>query len=138
MNKLFVDTSGWLAILVSSDHHHKNAVEIYLERIKSGHEIVTHEGILLEVGNALAGVKTRHIVNDFLATVSCSEKIELVRFSPSFIEEGWNLFSERMDKEWGIIDCLSFVIMKDRKIHEALTADRHFRQAGFVKLLSYE
>lgn len=138
MNKFFVDTSGWVAVLVSSDYHHKNAVKIYLERLAALYDIVTHEGILLEVGNALAGVKTRATVIDFLETLSSSGRIALILFTPSFLDAGWNLFSERMDKEWGIVDCLSFVVMKDLGINEALTADRHFLQAGFVKLLNYE
>lgn len=138
MNKFFVDTSGWVAVLVSSDYHHKNAVKIYLELLSTGYDIVTHEGILLEVGNALAGVKTWATVIDLLENISGSARIDLIPFTPSFLEAGWKLFSERMDKEWGIVDCLSFVVMKDLGINEALTADRHFLQAGFVKLLNYE
>jgi predicted nucleic acid-binding protein len=40
-----------------------------------------------------------------------------------------------MDKPWGLTDCLSFIVMQERGITEALTADEHFRQAGFVPLL---
>lgn len=135
MKKIFVDTSGWIAILVSSDQYHNNAVKIYLECIAAGCNFVTHEGILLEVGNALAGSKSRETVIHFLATVSNSSRIELIPFSPSFIDDGWNLFFDRMDKEWGIVDCLSFVLMKNLELKEALSADRHFEQAGFRKLL---
>jgi hypothetical protein len=39
------------------------------------------------------------------------------------------------DKEWGLIDCMSFIVMQDRGITEALTADDHFNQAGFKALL---
>jgi len=38
------------------------------------------------------------------------------------------------DKEWGLVDCLSFVIMRERGITEALTPDRHFTRAGFKAL----
>jgi len=44
-------------------------------------------------------------------------------------------YQERMDKEWGLTDCISFVVMKERKITEAFTSDRHFEQAGFTNLL---
>ncbi len=40
-----------------------------------------------------------------------------------------------MDKEWGLVDCVSFVTMNQLGITEALTTDRHFEQAGFVALL---
>lgn len=138
MSKVFVDTSGWVAVLVRSDHHHQSAVDIYLERLSGGCDLVTHEGVLMEVGNALAGAKTRATVTKLLDTISRSARIELVHFTPTFLDAGWSLFSERMDKDWGIVDCLSFVVMKDLGISEALTADRHFSQAGFVKLLNYE
>lgn len=66
MRKVFVDTSGWLAVLVSSDLHHKNAVETYLKLITQGCRLVMHDGILLELGNALSGVKTRSIVRNYV------------------------------------------------------------------------
>jgi hypothetical protein len=40
-----------------------------------------------------------------------------------------------MDKEWSLVDCISFAVMKQRKIKEALTADHHFVQAGFRAIL---
>lgn len=45
------------------------------------------------------------------------------------------LYGERLDKEWGLTDCISFVVMQDRKLRQAVTTDRHFGQAGFVNLL---
>jgi predicted nucleic acid-binding protein len=45
------------------------------------------------------------------------------------------MFRSRQDKEWGLVDCVSFVVMQNRGIAEALTADEHFHQAGFRSLL---
>jgi len=45
------------------------------------------------------------------------------------------LYAGRADKTWGLVDCLSFVVMRERRITEAFTADRHFEQAGFRILL---
>jgi hypothetical protein len=47
------------------------------------------------------------------------------------------LFRQRADKAWGLTDCISFVVMREREIPEALTADEHFEQAGFVALLNH-
>ena len=44
-------------------------------------------------------------------------------------------YKMRTDKEWGITDCISFVVMEEYGLTEALTADKHFRQAGFKALL---
>jgi hypothetical protein len=46
---------------------------------------------------------------------------------------GW--LRDRPDKDWSLTDCISFVVMEDENIKEALTADHHFEQAGFVALL---
>jgi predicted nucleic acid-binding protein len=51
------------------------------------------------------------------------------------LTRAFQLFSDRADKEWGLTDCVSFVVMADRGTREALTADEHFQQAGFVPLL---
>ncbi|MFM6264927.1 MAG: PIN domain-containing protein, partial [Dolichospermum sp.] len=42
---------------------------------------------------------------------------------------------QREDKEWGLVDCISFIVMQDRGISDALTTDIHFQQAGFRALL---
>ena len=49
--------------------------------------------------------------------------------------QAFALYREREDKEWGLTDCLSFVVMNERGLTDALTADDHFRQAGFRALL---
>jgi len=46
-----------------------------------------------------------------------------------------SLFKQRKDKEWGLVDCLSFIVMPNRGMTDALTADTHFQQAGFGPLL---
>ena len=45
------------------------------------------------------------------------------------------LMGERQDKDWSLTDCISFIVMKERGIHDALTTDKHFEQAGFTTLL---
>jgi predicted nucleic acid-binding protein len=50
-------------------------------------------------------------------------------------QEALDLFRSRTDKDWGLTDCVSFVLMMQEGVTEALTADLHFRQAGFSALL---
>jgi hypothetical protein len=49
--------------------------------------------------------------------------------------KGVQLYAQRPDKEWSLTDCISFVVMTQEGIFDALTGDRHFEQAGFVALL---
>ena len=49
--------------------------------------------------------------------------------------DDYHLYCQRNDKNWGIVDCISFIVMEERRITEALTTDIHFQQAGFRALL---
>ncbi len=55
--------------------------------------------------------------------------------SSELLEEGIALYLGRPDKDWSLTDCISFVVMEREGLREALTADRHFIQAGFTALL---
>lgn len=55
--------------------------------------------------------------------------------SPDLFGRGFELYAARPDKDWSLTDCISFVVMKDRRLERALTADVHFVQAGFHALL---
>ena len=60
---------------------------------------------------------------------------EVVPETTDLFKEGLKLYSSRPDKGWSLTDCLSFVVMKERGILDALTSDHHFNQAGFHALL---
>jgi predicted nucleic acid-binding protein len=51
------------------------------------------------------------------------------------MERALTLYEARKDKQWGLTDCISFVVMKEQGVETAATADRHFTQAGFSILL---
>jgi uncharacterized protein len=63
------------------------------------------------------------------------ENVEVVPLEMELYQEGVKLYASRSDKEWSLTDCISFVIMERLGLAEALTADHHFQQAGFVRLL---
>jgi len=47
------------------------------------------------------------------------------------VNKGIALYGARLYKEWSMVDCISFVVMKEKRIKMALTGDNHFNQAGF-------
>jgi predicted nucleic acid-binding protein len=61
--------------------------------------------------------------------------IEIVPLATDLLERGIDLFARRPDKSWSLTACISFVVMADRGLSEALTGDHHFEQAGFRALL---
>jgi predicted nucleic acid-binding protein len=50
-------------------------------------------------------------------------------------DQGMDLMAKRLDKDWSLVDCISFVVMRNAGVLTALTADEHFQQAGFTVLL---
>ena len=59
----------------------------------------------------------------------------ILPLSEELFARGLALFAKRGDKEWGLIDCISFVVMQERDITQALTTDTHFQLAGFQALM---
>jgi len=131
----FVDASGWIALVNVNDTLHQQAVRLFEQRLNEGRGFVTSSVVLLEVGNWLSPVPLRRLASDLIERVEHSSRIQVVELTPELYRKGWQLYRERPDKDWGVIDCISFAIMQERNIVEALTADRHFQQAGFVALL---
>jgi uncharacterized protein len=71
----------------------------------------------------------------FMAGLKTSPHVYIVHVDPTLDAQAWQLFTERPDKEWSLVDCASFVVMQQRGLREAFTTDHHFEQAGFVCLL---
>ncbi|TVR65516.1 MAG: hypothetical protein EA420_02900, partial [Candidatus Competibacteraceae bacterium] len=61
--------------------------------------------------------------------------VEITPLSELLYKEALWLYRERSDKEWGLIDCISCLVMKKKGIYQALTTDEHFRQMGFQVLM---
>jgi predicted nucleic acid-binding protein len=129
---IFIDTGYILALINTADEYHKQAITIASE-MKG--PFVTTEAVLTEIGNALAKLHWRTIAVSTLEDLRSDPDIEVVSISPELFDHAVKLYSSRMDKEWGITDCISFIVMEDRGVPAALTTDDHFRQAGFRTLL---
>jgi len=98
--------------------------------------LLTSAWVLLEVANALPGSRSRSRFERLLVGLRNAPNVEIVPADTTLFERGCQLYIERSDKEWSLTDCISFLVMKDRNITEALTADHHFEQAGFQSLLN--
>jgi len=134
-NDLFLDTSYAIALSSPSDAGHGRAVALSLEIERLKPAIVTTRPVLIEIGNALAKPKYRSAAGALISAVETDERITVVPLTDELFDRAFQLFIARPDKEWGLTDCVSFIVMGDRKLREALTADKHFEQAGFRALL---
>jgi predicted nucleic acid-binding protein len=130
-----VDTAYVLALISHRDqwHHHASRWSRQLEAGRV--PLLTTEFVLTEVGNALASVIERKFAVETIKTLQASEYVEIIPASRMLFDAGLDLYASRLDKDWGLTDCTSFVVMKERGIGDALTVDRHFQQARFRALL---
>jgi predicted nucleic acid-binding protein len=58
-------------------------------------------------------------------------QFEIIPYDSAVYRAGFDLYSQRPDKDWSLTDCISFAVMTERKLMDAVTADHHFEQAGF-------
>jgi len=130
---VFADTYYYIALLNAEDDDHARAIA-WTGQFDG--RIVTTDWVLTEVADGLSrgagrGAATR-LIRDLLADPA----VLIVEADRALFEQGLSLYEKRPDKEWSLTDCISFVVMEREKIRQALTADHHFEQAGFLKLLA--
>lgn len=128
----FADTFYFLALLNERDSSHEWAREYAADL---GCRLVTTDWVLVEVADALAAPAQRPAFLALWQEIRDKSAIEIVESDRSILLRGLDLYARRLDKGWSLTDCISFVVMTDRGLSEALTGDHHFEQAGFRALL---
>ena len=131
--RLFLDTAFVQALLNRNDQYHSIA-KLRLSELIAAKEVWTTEAILIEIGNALSASHREGAVH-FIKQCYTTPNIHVVPVDTEILKRGLVLYDERTDKEWGLTDCISFVVMSDQNLTDAMTTDRHFIQAGFQALM---
>jgi predicted nucleic acid-binding protein len=129
---VFADSFFFLALLNERDDSHATAVAFSQRR---NLRIITTRWVLVEVADALCAPKWRGHAIKLLDHTERLAAFTIVADSDAWFQRGTALFRERSDKHWSLTDCISFVVMADSRLTEALTGDHHFEQAGFTTLL---
>lgn len=137
MSPLFADTSGWGYLADSSQSLHTLAKAIYFTALRQRRKIVTTNYIVTELVALMNSPLRipRPIIVNFIESLKTSPYVEIIHIDHSLDGQAWQLLKNREDKDWSLVDCASFVLMKQYGITEAMTTDHHFEQAGFVRLL---
>lgn len=134
-DSVFLDAAYAIALASVTDRFHLQARALAGELKRNRTRLVTTGAVLLEIGNALSKVPHRRAAVQLLSSLRTDPSVEIIPLSEQLFEQAFKLYSDRPDKEWGLTDCLSFVVMRAQNITEALTTDEHFQQAGFKPLL---
>lgn len=132
MTPVFGDSWYYMALLNRRDTGHEAACGWSAANARP---VVLTDFVLIEVGNAFSRGRTRQQFLDLVALLRRDPNSTVVPASGELVERGLDLFAARPDKDWSLTDCISFVVMAEQGITEALTRDHHFEQAGFTILL---
>jgi hypothetical protein len=126
--QLFVDTGYIIALINETDRNHGQALA--LADKYDGYPLVTTDAVLLEIGNALSRIGRSQAV-EIINYFQQAAEVTLVHLNPMLFRAAVRMFEQYADKTWGLVDCVSFLVMREMKITAVLGFDRHFVQAGF-------
>lgn len=132
--RFLLDTVYVLGLLNPRDEIHAIA-RGWFGRVREAAELWVTEAVLVEIGNGLAAAQ-RERAAEFIQQCYRGGNFHVVPVDTALLHEALEVYRRHGDKTWGLTDCISFVVMNQRGLSGALTADEHFRQAGFRALLA--
>jgi uncharacterized protein len=133
--EIFVDTSGLYALVDRKDAHHPAARSVVERLVRAGRRLLATDYVVAEtvnLANARSGARVAIRVLDLLEQ-SAGIRIEWI--GTARFDATKTFFRKNADHAYSFTDCTSFVVMRELKLTQALTSDRHFIQAGFEALL---
>lgn len=132
MSLRLADAALFIAVLNRRDRFHAWATDYYR---RTHDRLLVPLPVLVEVGNYFSESAFRSKVIPFPRNVQSDARVSCVPLDAELMRNGMDLYVNRADQEWGLTDCISFVLMKRAGIQEAVTTDHHFEQAGFTILM---
>ncbi len=130
--KTLIDTSFVVALVNKRDEDHEKALEFSFDFNRK--QTIITDAILLEIGDSLSRRFKKECIEAIEGFFE-SEEVEVIRLNETLFNKAFELYKTHTDKTWGLVDCISFVVMKENNITDALTSDKHFVQAGFCALM---
>ena len=99
--------------------------------------IITSEVVLTEVLNDFSkrGQYFRDLATNLIRDLRTNSNVTIITQTTEQFDQALQLYQQRKDKAWSHTDCVSFNIMTEYEIIEALAYDKHFEQAGFITLM---
>jgi uncharacterized protein len=133
MSVVFADTSYYLALVNSNDRFHAAACRWTTDFAGTS---VTTAWVIAEVANSMCHASNRPFFLSLLRDLRTDARVMVIPPTAELFNRGLDLYSRRLDKDWSLTDCISFLVMEDRRLRDAATLDHHFAQAGFNVLIT--
>jgi len=129
--ELFVDTSAWYPLADPEHPDHPACAAALREGVRKGTRIVTTNLVVAETHALLLRRLGREPALTFLEGVSRPLMVVVASSQEWETRARLDWLEPYDDHEFSLADGVSFAVMADRGIGEALTLDRHFAAAGF-------
>jgi predicted nucleic acid-binding protein len=132
LSPIFLDTVGLIAIWDVDDQWHEAASQAFARLLSGRIPVMTTTYVLAECGNALSRTPFRRDVYDLWVTLEAGGRV----MTPTDADwrMAWEFYRRGEAGGAGLVDHLSFVVMRRLALTEAFTNDRHFAAAGFQTL----
>lgn len=134
-HETFVDTSGFYALLVRQDDRHEAARDFLRQAAERRQRFITTDYVIDETLTLLKARGHQRLLAGFSDSVLHSTACRIEWTDSERFSETVTFFLKRLDHGWSFTDCLSFRVMAELRLREALTKDSHFDAAGFIALL---
>lgn len=134
-SEIFIDTSGFFAMLARDDDRHAKAAKVVAAARKRQRGFVTTDYVLDETATLLKARRKTHLLASLFQRLNQTRACRIEWTDSERFHQVLAFFVKHADQEWSFTDCLSFVVMSDLRLREALTKDVHFQQAGYAALL---
>jgi predicted nucleic acid-binding protein len=132
--RFFLDTTFIAGYLNPRDQHHA-AAQRCMPLVKGAAEVVVTEVVLIEVGNLLRSTLHRQRAATFIDSCYSTRNITVVSVDTQLLKSAIHFYRQHSDKDWGLADCVSFVVMERRGLRSAISSDTDFQQAGLRALM---
>jgi predicted nucleic acid-binding protein len=130
--RVFVDTSALYALLDASDQYHPNAVEILRILAQQAAEMITTNYVIVETIALVQNRLGMQAVNDFIQHIK--PLLEIVWVTENIHQAAEAILLSRQQRRLSLVDCVSFVVMRELGISTAFANDQHFSSEGFSLL----
>jgi hypothetical protein len=134
MKFLFVDAAGWMTCADGADPDHASACAARDRWLEHQGLLITSDCVIDETLTLLRLRLGIDAAEAWWHTIASSRRVVRELVHEERAERARGLFFRYRDKDFSFTDCTSFALMRELRLKEALTTDRHFRQAGFQML----
>jgi predicted nucleic acid-binding protein len=129
---IFVDTSFFVALRVSPDPHHGEAISLL--QTTGLEQLITSNHVRAETWTFLRRKVGHGAAVGFLDALSASRHVRVEAVTPQLEERALSWLRRRDEREYSFVDATSFALMRSMRIRHALTFDGDFAAAGFTEL----